>query len=455
MKILVLTPFLPYATAPSGCPRAVFDRVCVLAKEHEVTVVAFMEPHERQRRAELRQRGVRVYGMPRMSQDRRGGAGLRRKRLRLAAGLLRPDRPMLAQEFDSHRTRRLVRRLVQQRSFDVVLIEHVLMAQYLTAVPARLPVVFTEHDVYLALPDPTDATPGGWRGLLTRLDRWKWRRYEAWACRRAAAILVPTEEDADWLAAAIPGAHPQVVPFGLALEADTPAASGAREAASLLFVGNFNHPPNVDAACWLCGAILPQIRAARPDVEVWLVGRDPTPAVQALAGPGIHVTGAVPSVAPYLRRCTLFVAPLRQGGGMRMKLIEALAAGAVVVTTPLGARGLGAVPGRHLLVADGAAPFAETVLQALADPDGRAALGRAGQALMAAHAAAGDQRERLTAILAGVVESAGTALALMILLPALFRRLTAGRTAWTTITGAEQAARAPRQGTHPRSFFYS
>jgi glycosyltransferase involved in cell wall biosynthesis len=119
-----------------------------------------------------------------------------------------------------------------------------------------------------------------------------------------------------------------------------------------------------------------------------------------LAGANVHVTGGVPSVAPYLARGTLFVAPLRQGGGTRMKLIEALAAGIPVVTTSLGAQGLGAVPGRHLLIADDPAAFAETVVKALADRKLRDRLGRSGQALVQEQTQTADRAAHLSAILA-------------------------------------------------------
>ncbi|HUS16326.1 MAG TPA: glycosyltransferase family 4 protein, partial [Chloroflexia bacterium] len=180
-----------------------------------------------------------------------------------------------------------------------------------------------------------------------------------------------------------------------------PAGAATRDAGTLLFVGNFNHPPNVDAAVWLVEAILPIVRAECPGVRLLLVGKDPPSAVRALASAGVAVTGTVPEVAPYLREATVFVAPLRQGGGMRIKVLEALASGIPVITTPVGAAGIVAQPGRDLLVAEDAAAFAAAALRALEDPALRDRLGAAGAAL--AHA---DSRGSRAAQLLAVLEAA-------------------------------------------------
>jgi len=191
-------------------------------------------------------------------------------------------------------------------------------------------------------------------------------------------VLVPTEQDASWLASQVPGIEPVIVPLGLGRPADRrmPTA-GVRRDDVLLFVGNFAHPPNRDAARWLATEILPEIRGTRPEVQLWLVGKDPTPEIVALAGPAVVVTGEVPHVAPYLRECTLFVAPLRQGGGTRMKVLEALTAGTPVISTAIGAAGLPVSTGRHLLIAETTEDFVEQILRLLADPAARHTLGAA------------------------------------------------------------------------------
>ena len=141
------------------------------------------------------------------------------------------------------------------------------------------------------------------------------------------------------------------------------------EAWRLLFVGSLGYAPNVDAAETLCRLVLPHLQASagRP-VEVEVVGKRPPPEVARLGElPGVSVAADVPSVAPHYARSRVAVAPLRAGGGTRIKILEAFAHGRPVVSTPLGAEGLDALPGVHLLLADDPAPFADACLQLLRD----------------------------------------------------------------------------------------
>ena len=401
MKILLISPFLPDPEAPAGAPRAIFDRVRLLCREHEVTVAALTEPGDRPRRY-ITETGARVYAVARP-------AIAWHKQLRLAAGLLVGGRPVLVQEFGSSRLCGRVGSLVSGERFDVVLVEHALAAQYADCLGEDAPlVVFTDHDVRATFPKGSASRPAS---LLRRLmlpldllDRALWRRYTRRAYRSAALVTVPTEEDAAIVRRVAPGARVEVVPFGMAVPVEEMGDEQVREPDTLLFVGNFDHPPNRDAAVWLGREIMPLVWARRPGARLWLVGRNPTTEVQALGGERVTVTGEVPSVREYLARCSLFVAPLRQGGGMRIKLIEALGARTPVVTTTVGARGLGAEAGRHLLVADTARDFAEAVVCALDDPALRARLGAAGQELVRSGLNEDERAARLNALLESVVD---------------------------------------------------
>jgi len=139
--------------------------------------------------------------------------------------------------------------------------------------------------------------------------------------------------------------------------------------ANVVFVGNFAHPPNVDAALRLALHIFPHIqeRHADPQLCLFLVGSDPPPSVQQLANDRIIVTGSVDDVRPYLEGASVVVAPLQLGGGMRVKVIEALAAGKAVVATPLAVAGLSVSDGIELLITDTDTAFAAAVVRLLDD----------------------------------------------------------------------------------------
>jgi glycosyltransferase involved in cell wall biosynthesis len=393
MDVLVVSPWLPSSGAKAGAPRAIYDRIALLARDHAVTVAAMAEPTERSSIAELERLGVAVRTVVRR-RPRSSARGVWRKRARLVLGLVTDRRPMLVQELDDPRLCRLLRDLTTGRGFDVVLVEHLLAASSIDCLagPCASRVVLTDHDVRVAFPAPggpdTNARPKPARRLIAWIDRRKWRAYARRSYARAALVTVPTAEDAATISSEVPARRLEIVPFGIAPAAG-PEDPGAGSTApplpgedSVLFVGGFDHAPNRDAAGWLCSAVMPAVWARRPEATVWLVGRDPTPVVRALAGPRVVVTGEVPSVERYIRAATVFAAPLREGGGVRIKLLEALATGAAVVTTSLGARGLGAEAGEHLLVADDAAGLAAAIVDVLEDDALRARLIASGHALV-------------------------------------------------------------------------
>ena len=123
-----------------------------------------------------------------------------------------------------------------------------------------------------------------------------------------------------------------VIPNGIELERFAPRHSG-RDAATLLFVGNYEYPPNQDAVRVLVEQVLPQVRATLPQARLQLVGVNPPDWMRALANDHIEVTGPVPDVMPFLAQATVFVCPLRIGAGLKNKVLEALAMGAPVVAT--------------------------------------------------------------------------------------------------------------------------
>ncbi|MQA18366.1 TIGR03087 family PEP-CTERM/XrtA system glycosyltransferase [Rugamonas rivuli] len=137
----------------------------------------------------------------------------------------------------------------------------------------------------------------------------------------------------------------------------------------LVFTGAMDYPPNVEAVVWMAEQVMPALRQEFPDVQFHIVGSRPSPAVQALTRqPGIHVSGAVPDIRPYLHHAALAVAPLQIARGIQNKVLEAMAMGKTVVATPQALEGLSAVPGRDLISAAGAAEFIHHISRQLRNP---------------------------------------------------------------------------------------
>jgi glycosyltransferase involved in cell wall biosynthesis len=217
----------------------------------------------------------------------------------------------------------------------------------------------------------------------------QWRRmcrFERQECHRFDQVIAVSEQDRDAIRGAYGVEAVSAVPTGVDTAFFT--ASGApRDPREVTFVGSLEWMPNEDAVEFFATAILPRIRAALPEVTFTVVGRHPTLRLVALAtaAPGLNLVGGVPDVRPFMERAGVFVVPMRIGGGTRLKIYEALAMNAPIVSTSIGAEGLPVLPGKHLLMADDPAGFAEAVVRLLTTPAEAASLGQAGGAYVREH----------------------------------------------------------------------
>jgi GT2 family glycosyltransferase/2-polyprenyl-3-methyl-5-hydroxy-6-metoxy-1,4-benzoquinol methylase len=188
---------------------------------------------------------------------------------------------------------------------------------------------------------------------------------ESGLVRQTDETLAVSAEEAEAVRKLVPGADVRVLPTLHPLAEHVPGPVG-RE--GLLFVGNFQHQPNVDAARHLVQDVLPLVREELGEVPVWIVGGKPTKAVEALGeAPGVEVTGFVESIEPYFERARVMVAPLRYGAGVKGKITQSLALGLPVVTTDVGAEGLEAEAGTDLLVGNTARELADHIVSVYHD----------------------------------------------------------------------------------------
>jgi glycosyltransferase involved in cell wall biosynthesis len=293
----------------------------------------------------------------------------------------------------------LLDRLLSAQRFDLLQVEDNAMGNY--RYQAQIPTVLTEHEVRSTLlSDHHDGWKAGWiQRLISEAEQRRWQQYQRIVWRRFDRIQVFTPRDAVGIQTLAPelADRVRINPFGVEIPAE--ADPSREEIGTIVFVGGFGHPPNVDAALWLRHEIMPLLRAFWPGIRLTIVGSYPTQAVRALASNDIIVTGRVPAVEPFLERAAVVLAPLRTGGGMRVKVLQAMALGKAVVTTPIGAEGLAVTDGQPpLAIAEDAEEIARTTAALLAADDARRALGRRARAFVVEHHSWLAYRERLEAI---------------------------------------------------------
>jgi polysaccharide biosynthesis protein PslH len=379
LRILVLTPFPPRLDGRHGGSRVTAGFVTALARRHSVALLY------------LARGGDDVDDAVREACETTVRCPLPEPpgRLRTLAPLLagRPRWVTLARSPEGGPE---LRRLAADFRPDVIQCEFAVMTQYL---PPRetdaVPRVLVQHEPATARAGEDAAAALGQRRrarIAARVEERAWRRFETEALRRVDAAVVFGEADREALRSLGAPTPVHVIPFGLDVAPEPLDPAGATDRATIAFAANFVHKPNVQAARRLVLDVLPRVRRERPDVEVVLVGRAPPPEVASLAGDGVEVTGEVPSVTPYLDRANLVVVPLAIGGGIRVKVIEALGAGKAVVATRLAAAGLPVRDREHLYLAETDDELADAVLELLADGDARAALGRRARAWTLEHA---------------------------------------------------------------------
>jgi sugar transferase (PEP-CTERM/EpsH1 system associated) len=355
-----------------------------LARRHAITYLAFADPAAPAAHLDgMHEVAASVHTIPR-PEVRKGSP-------RFYANVTRhvADRvPYAVAQYRSSAYRQRVQSLLDTGAFDLVVADFLFSAINL---PRRVPcpVVLFTHNVESEIwRRHAETASGQLRRALFASQYRRMMRYEGQALRRFDALLAVSETDRQTFARLYPGMQRgpmYVVPTGVDTEyfAPDPTSDAGTE---LVFTGSMDWLPNEDAMLWFCRDVLPLIRRQVPTVRLSIVGRAPTPAVTRLAADsGVHVTGRVDDVRPYMRAAALYVVPLRIGGGTRLKIFEAMAMAKAVVSTTVGAEGLAVTHGRDVLLADGAPDFARSVVQLLSDMDQRRHLGRAARALVVEH----------------------------------------------------------------------
>lgn len=313
-------------------------------------------------------------------------AELRRTdRARAAFEALLSGSPMSLTLFEGAGLRDFISRLLGSRSIAAIFAFSGQMAQFVPAAGPRFVMDFVDVD------SAKFAALAKGRGLLAPIYRREARllaAFERATAVRADASLFVTEAEAALFRRRVdlPNADIRAIHNGVDVDHFDPDVDfppiperTRGEGPIILFTGQMDYRPNVDAVTGFAADMLPVIRRRHPKARFVIAGRNPVPEVRRLASNAVTVTGAVPDMRSWLATADLVVAPLAVARGVQNKVLEAMAMGRAVVASPAAFEGIEAEPGRDLVVTDRAA---EAVSQLLDDPERRQALGRAARLQM-------------------------------------------------------------------------
>jgi glycosyltransferase involved in cell wall biosynthesis len=375
LKILFLLPFAPDLKGSHGGSRAVAAMVEMLSEHHRLWVVYLTgngDPPPRQLPSKCERLLPLAENLPQIATR---SAAKRRLRV-IAEAIWREPQwvkqcwsPLLASEIAA---------TAAEFVPDIVHFEMDVMAQYIPVIRSATPsavCIVTEHDAGVI-------SDGGAKPRQ-RLTQWlsamatvrAWRRYVRSTLRRADAIVVFTQRDATALRRLLRSTNPPVAVIPLRLPQDARSLDRLPPAKSdFLFVGNFVHPPNVDAARRLVHCIFPAVQRELPGSSLTIVGARPPDDLVAAASSSVTVTGWVDDPSRYLAGAAVVIVPLREGGGLRVKMLDACAAGKAILASPLAVEGLSLSDGEQVMIAKTDEEFARTAVALIENSQARARL---------------------------------------------------------------------------------
>ncbi len=352
MKVLLLTPYLPHSRVGHGGGTAVRNLVAELARLHDVRVLSLIRPGEATLVPEVESLGVGVTGIPFLDQKARGWrrVELLAHRLPAAGRALTGRYPYYVAKYGAPGLMRKIKAAVHAYAPDIVQVEYLQMALPLrdlrrrrdhgTFGPTPPRFVLNSHELSSLPRRRRAALAGGVSRAWLLAAAGAWERLQVDATHWADATLCVTPQDHDLLAS-LGGVNLHTLPLGVdTREVVYRPATSAR--ARALFLGSFQHPPNRSAARALVEDIWPRLRPQLPGWELVLAGPGSDTFVAALAAPSADVRGLgyVDDLGDLFASSRVFLAPLTEGGGIKIKILEAMGRGLPVVTTPIGAEGI-------------------------------------------------------------------------------------------------------------------
>jgi len=376
MQVAVVTPYLPWPADTGGKLRS-FYLLKGLAEAAEVDLYAFHHGPHMPESGDLATFCRRVESLP-IAYD----PGLSK-----ALSVLRNPLPRAVRYFRDEKSVDAIRSRLA-KGYDLLIADEIILSPYVWNVPgaAQTPRLVIRHKIdHLHYAETARSRPLSREKVLDWLEARRLRTFEFTEMPRFQATVVCSPEDKQ-LALQQSGSIPtEVIVNGADTNYFTPVRHPDPDP-TLLFMGTMHYFPNIDAVRWYFKTMHEPLRAAIPNLRVIIVGHQPPADIVAMGErPEVTVTGSVPDVRPYMARSWVQVVPLRLGGGTRLKIVEAMAAGLPVISTTVGAQGLEVRSGAQMVLADEPEDMVRKLTNMLQDRDGRERMARAARTFVETH----------------------------------------------------------------------
>jgi polysaccharide biosynthesis protein PslH len=381
MKILMICPYTPYPLTDGGKVR-VFNLIKRLSKNNAITLVC----HSKDGQEESGIKELLKYCKKVLSVRRRRKLSL----LNVFIYLFTFYPMMYVMNGFSRRMTNIIKKEIDSGNYDLVQVEHYYgaepMLSALNKTDKRPKTLLIEHNIEYSVYESYFKYSGNiFQKLLTLVDVWRIWRTETQTWRKFDSAVFVCKEDGEIYKKRTQQKDPFILPNGVDVDFYSRGVASGVLPPSLVFLGNFKYVANVDAVKYFIDKVWPFIKASLPDTEVNIIGNDPEHRVKKFVQKGVKAHGYIKDVRTYLNGNNVFVSPLRVGGGIKLKVLEAMAAGMTVVGTSASFYGMEVKNGTNCIIEDESHKFAEKIVQLLRNNEIKGNIGKAAAALMKTH----------------------------------------------------------------------
>ena len=350
-KILIISPYFPFPARDGGKVR-LYNLIKHLSKDNNVYLLAYVEPNADESCVSLAKEFCSdVFPVVREEEKR----------------IIAEDIPRSVSFFYTQAMIDKLSEVLKTVKPDMVQLDFLIMTQYVKHI-YDVPVFYTEHDMGLL-----DFNQSFHDRDLNDAERFfEWRKlvnYEKKILDNFYSVIVLTQRDKDLIENLNTNVKATIIPTGVDTDFYIPNKYDYNEEKSLVFVGHYRHYPNTDAIVYFVNKIFPKIIEKKPNIKLYVVGSGVTKTIENLQSSNIIVTGEVEDIRKFLKRPNVFVAPVRLGGGIKGKVLEAMAMGVPVVASKEAVSGIDCFTEDYALVSDDIDIFANNVIKLLDDND--------------------------------------------------------------------------------------